>query len=252
MKYQSDILIDKFINEIIFKNKKDGFFVEIGSLDGIIFSNSYIFEKYLNWNGVCVEPDKRWHEEITNNRKCNLSFNAISDNSNKIVEFCLHKSGGESFVKSEQREWIYDSDVIETIQVETKTLTDLLDEFNSPKLIDWISIDTEGSEIKILKRFLNDKKYDINFINIEHTDNEEIEKIFEGTDFVRIYSPFLKLFKFDPNTHHTLRLNQFGEYCDLNNNIVETDYLKLQDINYEHYFINKNFLKSNAHLNSFI
>ena len=128
MKYQSDILIDKFINEIIFKNKKDGFFVEIGSLDGIIFSNSYIFEKYLNWNGICVEPDKRWHEEITNNRKCNLSFNAISDNSNKIVEFCLHKSGGESFVKSEQREWIYDSDVIETIQVETKTLTDLLDE----------------------------------------------------------------------------------------------------------------------------
>ena len=72
MIYQSDILIDKFINEIIFRNKKDGFFVEIGALDGVIFSNSYIFEKYLNWSGVCIEPDSRWKDSIIQNRKCNI------------------------------------------------------------------------------------------------------------------------------------------------------------------------------------
>ena len=99
MIYQSDILIDKFINEIIFRNKKDGFFVEIGALDGVIFSNSYIFEKYLNWSGVCIEPDSRWKDSIIQNRKCNISFNVISDTSNLDVEFCIHKNGGESFIK---------------------------------------------------------------------------------------------------------------------------------------------------------
>jgi hypothetical protein len=145
MKYQSDILIDKFINEIIFRNKKDGFFVEIGALDGIVFSNSYIFEKYLNWSGLCVEPDLRWRDSIIQNRKCNISFNVISDTSDLDVEFCIHKNGGESFVKTEKRNWIYDNDILDTYKVKTLTLTDLLDLNNSPKLIDWISVDTEGS-----------------------------------------------------------------------------------------------------------
>jgi FkbM family methyltransferase len=252
MLYQSDILIDKFINEIIFQNKKDGFFVEIGALDGIIFSNSYIFEKYLNWSGICVEPDLRWKESIIANRKCNLSFNVISDISELEVDFCTHKNGGESFVKTEMRSWIYETDILETNKIKTQTLTDLLESANSPKLVDWISIDAEGSELKIISKFLNDAYYDVNFINIEHTGNTDIDKLFENSNYVRIYSPFLKLFKFDPVTHHTLRLNQFGQYCDLNNKIVETDYLKLNDINYEHYFINKIFLKNNPHLSSFI
>lgn len=252
MIYQSDILIDKFINEIIFRNKKDGFFVEIGALDGVIFSNSYIFEKYLNWSGVCVEPDSRWKDSIIQNRKCNISFNVISDTSNLDVEFCIHKNGGESFIKSEMRSWISESDVVEINKVKTQTLTDLLDSIKAPKLVDWISIDTEGSELKILSKFLNDAQYDANFINIEHTGNEDIHKLFEDSNYIRIYSPFLNLFKFDPITHHTLRLNRTGQYCDLNNNIIETDYLKLDSINYEHYFINKEFLKHNPHLKSFI
>jgi FkbM family methyltransferase len=252
MRYQSDILIDKFINEIIFKNKENGFFVEIGALDGIIFSNSYIFEKYLNWSGICVEPDLRWKDSIIQNRKCNISFNVISDTSNLDVDFCTHKNGGESFVKTEKRSWIYDNDIIDIYKVKTLTLTDLLDLNNSPKLIDWISVDTEGSEIKIISKFLSDSKYNVNFINIEHTSNDDIDKLFEESNFIRINSPFLNLFKFDPITHHTLRLNQNGQYCDLNNNIIETEYLKLNDINYEHYFINKDFLKNNPHLNSFI
>jgi FkbM family methyltransferase len=252
MQYQSDILIDKFINEIIFRNKKNGFFVEIGALDGIIFSNSYIFEKYLNWSGLCVEPDLRWKDSIIQNRKCNISFNVISDISGLDVEFCIHKNGGESFVKSEIRSWIPESDVIEIKKVKTQTLTDLLDSIKSPKLIDWISVDTEGSELKILSKFLKDAQYDVNFINIEHTGREDIDKLFEDFNYVRIYSPFLNLFKFDPITHHTLRLNKHGQYCDLGDNIVESNYLNLDDINYEHYFINKTYLKNNPYLNKFI
>ena len=79
-----------------------------------------------------------------------------------------------------------------------------------------------------------------------------LAKLFENSNYVRIYSPFLNLFKFDPITHHTLRLNKHGQYCDLGDNIVESNYLNLDDINYEHYFINKTYLKNNPYLNKFI
>jgi len=39
---------DKYLNETIFKNKKNGFFVDIGAYDGITHSNTYFFEKKLN------------------------------------------------------------------------------------------------------------------------------------------------------------------------------------------------------------
>ena len=51
--------------------------------------------------------------------------------------------------------------------VETISLNDLLDFYNAPKLIDYISIDTEGSELDIIQNF-DFKKRTINIISIEH------------------------------------------------------------------------------------
>lgn len=51
-------------------------------------------------------------------------------------------------------------------------------EKNKIKNIDYCSIDTEGNEIQIIKNF-NFKKYNINFISIEHNfDKKKREKIF--------------------------------------------------------------------------
>ena len=41
-----------------FKNKKDGFFVDIGAGNGKDLSNTYLLEKNYNWKGICVEPLK--------------------------------------------------------------------------------------------------------------------------------------------------------------------------------------------------
>ena len=39
---------DKILNEGLFRNKKNGVFVDIGAYDGICGSNTYFFEKHLN------------------------------------------------------------------------------------------------------------------------------------------------------------------------------------------------------------
>ena len=53
-KYFSQAGQDKIIREFFFKNKKNGFFVEIGAFDGIQGSNCYHFEKFLNWDGIAA------------------------------------------------------------------------------------------------------------------------------------------------------------------------------------------------------
>ena len=54
-----------------------------------------------------------------------------------------------------------------TYTVETVTLTDLLNHHNAPKEIDYLSIDTEGSEYEILKSH-NFEKYSFKVITCEH------------------------------------------------------------------------------------
>ena len=47
---------DKFILSVL-KNKKNGYFLEIGSNDPILINNTYILEKDYNWKGIMVEYD---------------------------------------------------------------------------------------------------------------------------------------------------------------------------------------------------
>ena len=54
----------------LFKNKKNGFFIEAGAYDGEVYSNTLKFEMSLNWTGLLVEPNPDAFEELlTKNRK---------------------------------------------------------------------------------------------------------------------------------------------------------------------------------------
>lgn len=62
--YNSQWQQDKILNELIFKNKKNGFFVDVGAHDGKDISNSLFFEEYLNWDGICIEPNAKVYKEL--------------------------------------------------------------------------------------------------------------------------------------------------------------------------------------------
>ena len=70
MKYYSQYKQDQFLNENFFKNKRNGIFVDIGAYDGIELSNSYFFEKHLEWKGLCVEPIPSVFNKLIKNRNC--------------------------------------------------------------------------------------------------------------------------------------------------------------------------------------
>ena len=44
--------------------KKDGYFVEFGSCDGLEFSNTLLLEKKFGWREFFLEPARYWHNEL--------------------------------------------------------------------------------------------------------------------------------------------------------------------------------------------
>tara|TARA_R110000822_G_scaffold80158_1_gene191151 strand:+ start:356 stop:1003 length:648 start_codon:yes stop_codon:yes gene_type:complete len=152
-----------------FNNKKEGYFLEVGASDGVELSNTYLLEKSYNWTGICIEPIPKVYEKLKLNRNCLTENKAIYNESNKEVNFSIANShtllSGISTHLDQHKEKV-DNDK-EDIIVPTLTLEDLLIKHDAPKFIEYMSLDTEGSEYEILKVF-NFNKYKFGLIDIEH------------------------------------------------------------------------------------
>ena len=117
------------------------------------------------------------------NRTCHKSFDAVYSQSNLAMEFKIIKGlPARSTLVEAERTFEETSHVVgrefKVINVNTISLTDLLDSFNSPKNIQFISIDTEGSEFEILNTF-DFNKYVFNSICVEFGSEETRDKIFQ-------------------------------------------------------------------------
>ncbi len=155
------------------------FFVEFGATDGIQLSNTYILEKYLGWKGILAEPAKIWHAALKANRHCVIDFNCISDQSNTMVDFIEtaldpndpiatpELSSMAAFAQSGDDHDARRSLNSKTYQVPTLSLNDLLIKHAAPKDIEYLSIDTEGSELSILANTDFDR-YKFQLITVEH------------------------------------------------------------------------------------
>tara|TARA_B100000925_G_scaffold278797_1_gene247951 strand:- start:514 stop:1299 length:786 start_codon:yes stop_codon:yes gene_type:complete len=164
--------------------KKNGFFVEFGATNGIDLSNTFMLEKKFGWNGILAEPAKLWHSELELNRSSSIEFDCVWKTSGDILLFNevkddLHKgelSTIDSFTSSDGHALERKSS--NKYEVKTISLYDMLKKHNAPRTIDYLSIDTEGSEFEILSSFDFDE-YDIKIITCEHNHTSRREKIFE-------------------------------------------------------------------------
>jgi FkbM family methyltransferase len=182
MKFYSQFGQDKYCYETFFKNKKSGVFIEIGADDGIDKSNTYFFEKYLNWSGICIEPRKNAYDNLIKNRKCVCINNAISLKDDQTVKFLDIKGYGKGLsgiinnydprhVKRINYEVRHkDNKGHEIVDVNTKTLMNILNKHNINH-IDFMSIDIEGNELEIIKSIDLDKIF-IDVITIENNYND--------------------------------------------------------------------------------
>lgn len=248
--FYHDLYNDLFYKDIIFPEKRDGYFVEIGTYDGVKCSQSYLFEKTLGWDGIIVEPNPVWKDSIFLNRNCNISTEAISNKIGREIFEC-REIPGYSGLKSSINE-SRTSEVVGEVNVETITLVGLLDKFNAPDMIDWISIDTEGAEINILNQFFSENtKYKINLLSFEVCYLDKAEMLMSNQPYLQIKNPYLNfvkisdigLIKFDSLTGDFYK-NPYKEW-KYEGNLISGN---IQDIEFEQYYIHIDYLKDNLHL----
>ena len=159
--------------------KKNGFFVEIGACDGVLFSNTLLLERDYGWNGILVEPARCWHEKLRNNRNSVIAYDFIGAQSGETILFNeapeAEFSGAHQLVKLDHNS----NRRIGGFQYEIKTLSlkDLLERNQAPKNIDFLSIDVEGGELDILSHFPFNK-HTIRAICCEHNFTSQRDKIY--------------------------------------------------------------------------
>jgi FkbM family methyltransferase len=169
--------------------RKDCFFVEFGATDGVQGSNSYMMEKIYGWTGILAEPARCWHASLHKNRNVKISHQCVWRESGISLAFRETKDAGLSTLDAlaEQDRHAKRRLAAGVYQVETVSLPRLLNEHNAPKIIDYLSIDTEGSEYEIISA-LDFEKHRPLVITIEHNyrpDRLSIAELLKGHGYAQ-------------------------------------------------------------------
>tara|TARA_B100001057_G_C22637263_1_gene866758 strand:+ start:218 stop:856 length:639 start_codon:yes stop_codon:yes gene_type:complete len=169
--------LDKKMLEFI--NYENGFFIECGANDGVDQSNTWYFEKNLNWSGILIEPLNKQFCELKKNRsKKNKFFN---------LGLCSSENENTLFIEDDDlksKSCIEDNKKIKSNikSVNSITLTRILDEISAPNLIDFFSLDVEGFEYQVIKG-INFNKYNFKYFLIE-TENDEVINFLTNKNYI--------------------------------------------------------------------
>ena len=185
---------------VLFKlgNKRKGRFLEFGATNGKELSNSYLLEKNFEWEGILAEPSPQWEKSLKENRPRTKIINeCIYSESGTMIDFFVSKKGVLSTI-NEFRESDIESIPGNTkarneegylVKVPTISLNDVfIKHFNGEK-IDYMSVDTEGSELLILSKF-NFEKYGPKIVTVEHnftSAQKNLDNLFEENNYKRFF-----------------------------------------------------------------
>ena len=169
--------------------RRRGYYVELGANDGISQSNSLLLEVRYRWRGVLIEPIRANFDSLVRNRnrKRNVLVQAacvshqypLETVTMTYLDLMSVTLGVESDLPdlgdhySQAEKFLKHGDPARTEVVPARTLTSILNENKCPKKIDLLSLDTEGSELEVLKG-LDFDTYRISWVLVECRDAEVI------------------------------------------------------------------------------
>lgn len=192
----SQILQDIFVLHVL-NHKREGYFVEFGATDGVEKSNTHLLEKEFGWTGILAEPATIWHAELSANRSCHIDRSLVHTSTGQPVVFHQTADPELSSIKGLLQEDEHSNarkDYV-SYEVTSISLTDLLRKYDAPKIIDYLSIDTEGSEFEILQAF-DFTEYRFRVITCENNPDkngvksDRIEKLLGQHGYVKKYAEF--------------------------------------------------------------
>ena len=180
--FHSQIGQDKWVSEAVFPDLKNGFFLDVGSADGTIDSNTKALEQ-KGWTGICIDPFPRNMQD----RTCQMFKEVVFSQAGKVVKF---RAAGElGGIEDTLGTWEDVARKAQSVEFTTVTLGDILERAKAPSFIHFVSLDIEGAEFEALKGFPFDK-YQIGALDVEHNYEEpkrsNIEALMKSHGYKRV------------------------------------------------------------------
>lgn len=182
---QDSVVLNLCFRDDTGEYKHNGVFVDVGAFDGVTISNSWVFERYLNWTGVCVEPLAEPFAKLTRDRSC-LAINAAAYHTNTTLTFNVVDDGPMlSGIKSQYTH--QHASYIESLNYTSREVSvpavRLQDVFDAQgiEFVDLLTIDTENSELLVLEGIDFAKVY-VDVIVVEQLYASESQPLFHKLD----------------------------------------------------------------------
>ncbi len=182
--FPSQIGQDKWVLATMFPGVRNGFFLDVGSADGTVFSNTKALERH-GWTGVCIDPFPTNMQD----RTCQMLKEVIFSEAGKRMEF--QTGSGIRGIWDTLGEFKDKAQEGRTVAFTTTTLADVLARTNAPRYIHFVSLDIEGAELEALKAFPFDT-YTIGSMVVEHNyegaKRSAIEALMKSHGYVRTHT----------------------------------------------------------------
>ncbi len=163
-----------------------GYFLDSGASDGRKGSNTWLLENVYGWSGICVEPNHEYFLQLRANRAC-ICLDCCLYVQEGAVEF-LEAAGVYGGIIDEYdpthlqftrqvlvRSWPEGAPP-PTVRKHARTIRSVLRSASAPRIIDYWSLDTEGSELALLRSFPFDE-YQVRVLTVEHNNRPVREQI---------------------------------------------------------------------------
>lgn len=188
--YKSQKGQDRWVLETL-GNKREGYFVDLAATDGMVHSNSWVLEKKFGWRGIAIEPNPYFFPKLQRNREC-VKLQLVVDQQAGTTPFRIDNLGLGGIVAddTDNNEQLRGEELrhAEITELESKTLTQILDEHDAPHRIEYLSLDVEGAEERVI-RGLDLGKYTFECMTIERPSAFVNECLFQnGYRFVKNYN----------------------------------------------------------------
>lgn len=139
--------------------------MEAGAHDGVGDSQTYALEK-IGWTGICVEPSS-YYRALARSRRCLVDPRAMAAGEGVATFREVIGTELSGLADNFNDHWDRETRPHKDTQVRTVGLTQILREYGAPKRIEFLSLDTEGSELEILQAH-DFNTYEFLFVAVEH------------------------------------------------------------------------------------
>lgn len=184
-----DLILDFLLNE-----KRNGFYVDVGAHHPFKLSNTYFFYKKRGWRGINIEPSENNFKLFKLARKNDTNLNIGIGNTEDKRQFFVFKESTLSTFSSENAEKYQKMGhvLVDKIPLTILPLSHVLEKYCGSKEIDFITVDTEGYDLEVLKSN-NWKRFRPRFIIVETV---EYKKGDFGEKIENKFSEFMKEIKY--------------------------------------------------------